>query len=340
MNKKEYLISVIIPTYNSERTIQNVINSVLNQTYKNIELIIINDGSTDNTLENLKKIQDSRVIVLNEEKSGPSTARNLGINTAKGDFILFADSDDKLDENIINEFVKIIEKRYYDVVLFKTIRLGNGGKIIKTPDVESFNIEPDEVAGLIKSIYNKFYKYNEIFGFDAPWGKFISRKLILDNKIYFPEGIYRFEDSAFCRKIYECTDNIYYLNKLGYYYFRNEQSLCNRYHENTINIYYDALTVLGDNLYNDNNFYIKCITTLTECEKSYFFNKQYNKKYKQLKREYLEMLDREYYKKAIERIDVSTIPIYYKLEIKLLKRRMFFIYMILKKIYMRYKKEI
>lgn len=340
MNKKEYFISVIIPTYNSENTILRAVESVLNQTYNNIELIIINDGSTDKTLELLNEIKDTRLTLLNEEKSGPSTARNLGIKKAKGDFILFCDADDKLDENIINEFVKTIEKKYYDVVLFKTIWLGKNNEVIKTTEIESFEFKPNETDLLIKSIYNKFYKYNEIFGFDATWGKFVSRKLILDNNICFPDGIYRFEDGTFCRQVYENTNNIYYLNKVGYYYFKNEQSLCNRFNDNIVKIYYDALTVLGKNLYNDNDFYIRCITTLTECEKLYFFNKQYKKGYKELKKEYFKMLERKYYKDSIEKVDFSTIPIYYKIEIILLRKKMFLLYVIFKKLYMKLKNEI
>jgi len=340
MSEEKYLISVIIPAYNSGKTILRAVDSVLNQTYKNIELIIINDGSTDNTLEILKNIQDSRIVVLNQENSGPSTARNLGINTAKGDFILFCDSDDKLDGNIINEFIKTIEKKYYDVVLFKTIRIGSDGNIVKMPEVESFEIEPKEIDLLIRSIYNKFSKYNEIFGFDATCGKFISRKLIRDNNIYFPEGIYRSEDAIFCKKVYESTKSIYYLNKKGYYYYKNDESLCNGFNCDIVNVHYNALTVLGEGRYNDNDFYIRCITTLTECEKLYFFNKRNKKSYKEIKKEYYEMLDRKYYKDALEKVDFSTIPIYYKLEIQLLRKKLFWIYTILKKIYMRYKKEI
>lgn len=340
MKNEKKLVSVIIPAYNCEKTILRAVNSILNQKYKNIELIIIDDGSTDNTFDIVNNIQDKRITVLQEKNSGPSTAKNLGIKTAKGDFILFCDSDDKLDENIIDEFIKIIEKKYYDVVLFKTIRIGNDDNIIKTPEVESFEMKPEEFNMLIKSIYNKFYKYNEIFGFDATWGKFISRRLINENNIIFPEGIYRFEDGAFCRKVYESMESLYYLNKTGYYYYKNDESLCNRYNSNIVNIYYDALTALGKGLYNDNDFYIRCITTLTECEKLYFFNKKYNKSYKELKKEYYDMIDRKYYKDAIEKIDFSTIPIHYKIEIKLLRKNMFLLYTILKKMYMKYKKEI
>ena len=96
MNKQEELISIIIPIYNAEKYIERCINSLKNQTYKNIEIICINDGSTDNSLNILKRIAitDNRITIIEQENKGVSVARNKGIESAKGKYIMFLDADD------------------------------------------------------------------------------------------------------------------------------------------------------------------------------------------------------------------------------------------------------
>lgn len=105
MNKK---VSVIVPVYNSERTLPNCIHSILNQTYKNIEIIIVDDGSNDNSekiCNNFKKIY-SNIIYVRQKNNGVSSARNTGIKKSSGKYIMFVDSDDTIDSNLIEELIK------------------------------------------------------------------------------------------------------------------------------------------------------------------------------------------------------------------------------------------
>jgi glycosyltransferase involved in cell wall biosynthesis len=100
MIKKNFLITVIIPTYNRDDTIKRAIDSVLNQTYKNLELIIVDDGSTDNTKDVIKKyLKDKRIRYFYKQNKGVSSARNLGIKKANGEYIAFLDSDDEFEKN-------------------------------------------------------------------------------------------------------------------------------------------------------------------------------------------------------------------------------------------------
>ena len=341
ISEKE-LVSIIIPTYNSENTIIKTLNSVINQTYKNIEIIVVDDESSDNTVNLINDIKDKRIHLIKEKNSGPAIARNNGIKESKGDYILFCDSDDWLEEDIIEKLINC-EKKYdgkYDVILFKTIRINPYKRNIKENEskLESFEIQDNN--SLIESIYNKFLEYNNIFGFDATCGKIISSKLIKGNNIQFPEYIYRFEDGTFCRKVFENANKIYYLNEIGYYYNYSLNSLCNKFDVNAEKIYYEALLALGEGKLEDNNFYIKCITSLTECEKMYFFNKKNKNSFLKNRKEYFEMINKPLFKNALTNIDRATIPIFYKVEILLLKSHLFLIYTILKKTYMKYKKEI
>ena len=111
-------VSLIVPVYNNEKYIGKCIGSILNQTYKNIELIIINDGSKDNSdniITNFQKT-DERIKYIKQENSGPSQARNIGINIATGKYLMFIDSDDTVDKYYVEYMLKEIESNDYDIV--------------------------------------------------------------------------------------------------------------------------------------------------------------------------------------------------------------------------------
>ncbi len=114
-------ISVIIPIYNSEKYLSECLESIINQTFKDIEIICINDGSKDNSLnilnEYLKK--DNRIIIVNQKNSGVSSARNKGIRLSTGDFISFIDSDDYLDLNVYEKCVQRIIRDNSDIIIFE-----------------------------------------------------------------------------------------------------------------------------------------------------------------------------------------------------------------------------
>ena len=111
------MFSIIIPLYNKSLYIKKVVNSVLNQNCKNFELIIVNDGSTDDSLEIIKKFKDDRIIIINQSNLGVSVARNNGVKIAKNDNIIFLDADDWWDENFLTEMQNLIYK-YNEAVLF------------------------------------------------------------------------------------------------------------------------------------------------------------------------------------------------------------------------------
>ena len=114
------LVSVIIPVYNTEEYVYNTIESIRNQTLKNIEIIIINDGSTDNSLEIINGCSknDERIKVYSQKNAGQSAARNVGIKIAKGKYLYFMDSDDFLEKDALLDCYKISEENELDFVTF------------------------------------------------------------------------------------------------------------------------------------------------------------------------------------------------------------------------------
>ena len=102
----ENKVSIIIPVFNSEKYIENCIKSILGQDYKNVEIIIINDGSTDNSVKIIKQINSDKIKLINQKNNGPSSARNNGIKNASGEWIMFLDSDDMLADNAISNLIE------------------------------------------------------------------------------------------------------------------------------------------------------------------------------------------------------------------------------------------
>lgn len=130
------LVSVIIPFYNEEEYIEKALISVLNQTYENLEILLINDGSTDNSLKIVKKFNDKRIKIIESTNNGVSIARNIGIKESKGNYLCFLDADDYWEKNKIEKQVKFIEKNNYSFIYsnYRFIkRNGKFGNIVNVP---------------------------------------------------------------------------------------------------------------------------------------------------------------------------------------------------------------
>ncbi|MFC3679565.1 glycosyltransferase [Bacterioplanoides pacificum] len=131
MKDNNPLVSIVVPVYNSERYLSECIESILNQNYANIELIIVNDGSTDNSLSIAEQFSenDSRIKILSQSNSGVSAARNLGISIAQGDYIGFVDSDDAVHEKMYEELLSRIIKDRTDMAVLKEYVVRQGSPI-------------------------------------------------------------------------------------------------------------------------------------------------------------------------------------------------------------------
>ena len=119
---KKAKITVIIPVYNVEKFLRTCLDSVINQTYQNLEIICVNDGSTDSSPEILKEYfeKDDRIIIINKENGGLSSARNAGLDAATGEYVAFLDSDDWISKNFCKELLKSIIKTHSDAAIAQT----------------------------------------------------------------------------------------------------------------------------------------------------------------------------------------------------------------------------
>lgn len=184
------MISIIIPVYNVEKYLEDCLNSVLNQSNQNFEIVCINDGSTDRSLDVLKNYtsKDIRIKVVSQENKGLSAARNRGIKEAIGDYIFFLDSDDWLEPNTLQILQRNITDE--DLICFNGRRYFEDGTIEKS----DYGITENNLSGWV--YYNKYALMNTKFSFVCSVLRIYKRDYLLNNNLYFKEGIYH-EDNLF-----------------------------------------------------------------------------------------------------------------------------------------------
>ena len=222
MRENNVDVSIIIPVYNVEKYLHDCLNSVIFQTFKSIEIICIDDGSTDKSLEILKVFaeKDKRIkIFRNSKNKGPGAARNLGISKSTGKYISFLDSDDWIDENCIETCFEIAEKHNLDILMYKLINYEQDNQYFYKTDYYSMNFMNEHV-GKIFNAYN--FDNNLIFRLqNGPCNKFFLKSLIKDNAISFPEGVIHEDNPFFFKTIYHAK-KIMMINE--FFYNRRIQS--------------------------------------------------------------------------------------------------------------------
>lgn len=204
------LISVIVPVYNVEKYLPQCIDSLLNQTTKNLEIILVDDGSLDDSGKICDEFseKDNRIIVIHKENGGLSSARNAGLEIAKGNYIGFVDSDDWLNESMYEILLKIIKDSDSDISCCKFFKTADSEEKIPATDneiIQSFN----NVEGL-NNFYTDLYTQTVV-----AWNKLYKRELF--NNVIYPVGKIH-EDEGTTYKLFYKANKITYTNKPLYYY--------------------------------------------------------------------------------------------------------------------------
>lgn len=219
-------VSVIIPVFNAELYLEQCIESVINQTYKEIEIILINDGSEDESGKICDKYaqEDQRIIVIHKKNGGVSSARNAGLKSSTGNYIMFVDSDDWLDSNAVNTLVKIQNKNEYEIIMFGSYRENLIlGKTIEMKEEERSFDKENEIRKILPTLI-KGEKINSL------WNKIYKSSLIKDNDIIFDEALNIAEDLLFNFQAFLNAESFYVLDQSFYHYMiRDEESLTKRH---------------------------------------------------------------------------------------------------------------
>lgn len=221
---KTPLVSVIMPVYNSRDYVKTAVDSILLQTYKNIELICVNDCSSDDSLDvlNAAAASDSRVVVIDSPVNlGAGEARNLGIEKAKGEYITFIDADDTLEADVFEKVTEKICETDADEVVWGLIEEHYDAKdnLIKTVPIvyeESFLTDTNSVIRAILKM-----EENSLFGYQ--WNSFYRASVIKENNIRFEKALF-YEDFFFNLEFAKHMKNIAVLEYAGYHYFKRVNS--------------------------------------------------------------------------------------------------------------------
>ena len=206
------LITVIVNVYNGEKFIKKCLDSIINQTYKNLEIIIVNDGSTDNTLSICESYQDKRIKIINQENLGLSLARNVGIEAAKGEYLYFVDADDFIELDTIEYLYNLCKKYNVYIATSKALIINN------------YNFEPKNEKEQISIISNKEMLKDILLLRNkavCSWNKLVKAELY--NNLRFEDRI--MNDIAFTHKLIMKVNKIAFSNLYKYYYLRNTESI-------------------------------------------------------------------------------------------------------------------
>lgn len=299
------LISVIIPVYNGEAFVEKCIKSVLAQSISDLQIIMVDDGSSDGTLSILHEyaLKDSRIEVIHQENGGVSKARNAGLAIVRGEWVLFIDSDDSVTPDYCESMLNAAQLLSIDI-------------LIARPGTE--RQEQPYILKEHEKLMQACLSYDEIsfsFNIDAPWGKLFRSSLIKENQICFPETLTRSEDAYFCLCAYEYAKTIGVLNQFGYIHNEREGSLCRSYTSNAPEILEKILIEnqkwVVEHHPNEADYscalWYRVLPGIIECEKAFFLHSHNQSTLFQIAIAYQRFLNQKMVQKAIRCLKISDM---------------------------------
>lgn len=255
-------VSVIVPVYNAEQYLEKCIESIRKQKLENIEIILVDDGSTDASgkiCDSNAKI-DSRIKVLHLQNGGVCNARNKGIEVAAGEYIGFVDSDDYIDENMYSDMYEITEKYNSEVVICDYFQVKGDKKIPFTLDIEGGFYNKDKIC---KKIYPRLISDNNfnVCIFNSQCFMLSKRSLWLENNIRYDRNIKYAEDTIVAAQLIYETNAFYYLKDRQYYFYRfHNDSRSRRYKEDAWNCYLALNRLFEDYFVNKEEIFLKQVS--------------------------------------------------------------------------------
>ena len=222
-------ISIIIPVYNAERYLRQCIESVIAQTFKDWEAILVNDGSKDGSLAICQEYasKDDRIKVIDKPNGGPSSARNRGLNEAQGKYVYFMDADDWIETKFLENFVRNAvdtkrccyenEDNDYDIIFQGFVREFSDGR-----KEESFAMDTDTSVMSKEEIICRLYK-EHVYGWS--WCKLFRREIIEKHHVRFDESLRLWEDELFTSEFLRYAENVRTVNSHMYHYICHEESI-------------------------------------------------------------------------------------------------------------------
>lgn len=233
INNNSPLISIIIPCYNAEQTLERCLNSVVSQYYQNLEIIIVDDGSRDQTSDIYTKFkqEDFRIKVIKQNNSGVSKARNVGLKAVTGAYVCFVDSDDWVEKNYCEELYNILAAENADVSIIEASYEDENGTIVYNKPISKDKIFDGQQALILLLEDQEIQSH--------PWGKLFKSSLL--KNVRFPENLKSFEDYSTLFKIFDKAVKVVKSDKKLYHYVQRDNSLSHNLSPETAYHFYLAI---------------------------------------------------------------------------------------------------
>lgn len=227
-------ITIIVPIFNAERSLARCIESIICQTYTKLEIILVNDGSQDNSLKICHKYakDDKRIVVIDQANGGASKARNTGMKNATGEYVGFVDSDDYVIDDFVEKMVQAAQNSNADVIICNILNLKDGVTISKVENLLPKNtvLKKQEIR---EEILKKYYSKEKGGNFASTCNKFYKLAFLRDNQLYIDETKIRAEDYWYNFHAFRKANAVYALDFDGYYYnIDTPQSIMKTFREN------------------------------------------------------------------------------------------------------------
>lgn len=331
-------VSVIVPVYKVEKYLGYCIESLLEQTLKDIEIILVDDGSTDGCpaiCDRFEK-QDERIKVIHKKNEGVSAARNSGLAAAKGEWVIFCDSDDWMESVALECLYNKAVETDSDVVIGDVYQVRNDKKLYTAFYANEFTTEDCEfINKLIEADIYRTYCPNPpvtgpAFGYGGPWNKLVRRSLLTDNHIKFDlrvKGI--FDDILYTAHIFAAANRVTYISVPIYNYRIVSSSITHSFKPNVLEIN-DAIFNSWQEFFEEQKeradfsipFYACVMRRLEESISLYFLNENNRRPKKILKDELKNLSNSEPYKTAFKKVEMDKLSRKQKLLAVLGKKKM------------------
>ncbi|MBO4903875.1 MAG: glycosyltransferase family 2 protein [Lachnospiraceae bacterium] len=341
-------VSVIIPVYRVDPAyLKECINSVLAQSLKEIEIILVDDGAPQENADLLDGYaqSDGRVSVIRQENKGASAARNAGLSVCSGEYVTFVDSDDWIDESCLETVYDHAVKNDLNLLLWGTYKVYPNRNVEYSPFVDDIPLLDDkqkeflELKTLAGSL--PIYEYPcSIYGSGSCCSKLYKRSLLCDNDLKYPEGIERSEDVNFNIRVFDKADRIGYINRHMYYYRQVSDSATYMYRDGGIKVFTDALMKLyeflkesGRSEYFMQVFYMRCMFLYLESMEMDYCNPSNPKPFGVRMKQMRSVLSDMPYSLAFEKLEYRYLTFAKKIPLFLIRRRWIELLVLFFKIY-------
>lgn len=230
---KLLLVSIVVPVYNCGESVETMLDLLAKQTYQHIEIVVVDDGSTDDSLRRCMSAaeKDGRIKVFHTENHGSGSARNFGIDHCIGDYVYFPDADDVLAFNAIEVMIEAVHRSSCDTLVFGYETIDKSGRVVARKSYEEVGVSAEEA----RLRYEEYFLMDSQFAIQgAPWNKLFSMDIIRRHGVRYPD-LRRHQDDAFIARYMCYAQSVYFISDVLYTYTENDLALeWKKYPENYI----------------------------------------------------------------------------------------------------------